>query len=158
MNGLAPSQPIGAIIPNNLNNKSTVFEPPPPKKSFVDAVNEAVKLRLKQRNAVLFGLPETDDDLGTVRELLAQNPSNDDQESPICPSDVQYVFRDGPKSDGRLQFLNIVCSMSKAKRSFIPGINKVVKPAGHAHLRARPDLTFQRRQDGRLLRSKLDEF
>uniref|UniRef100_A0A915IJB0 Uncharacterized protein n=1 Tax=Romanomermis culicivorax TaxID=13658 RepID=A0A915IJB0_ROMCU len=63
-NWLAPSQTIGAIVPNNLDNWSTIFEPTPPIKSFVDAVNEAVELSLKQRNAVLFGLPETDDDLG----------------------------------------------------------------------------------------------
>uniref|UniRef100_A0A915JX40 Uncharacterized protein n=1 Tax=Romanomermis culicivorax TaxID=13658 RepID=A0A915JX40_ROMCU len=56
-NGLVPSQPISAIVPNNLNNRSIVFEPPPPNKSFIDAVNDAVELRLKQRNAVLFGLP-----------------------------------------------------------------------------------------------------
>uniref|UniRef100_A0A915KE78 Uncharacterized protein n=1 Tax=Romanomermis culicivorax TaxID=13658 RepID=A0A915KE78_ROMCU len=42
-NGLALSQPIGAIIPDNLNNRSIVFEPPMPNKSFVDAV----ELRLK---------------------------------------------------------------------------------------------------------------
>lgn len=126
------------------------------KQTFEKAVDETVEARLKRHNAVLFGVPESDDDLSAVRNLL-KIPSIDNVQS-LKPSDVVYVFRDGPiDKDGKWpRFLKVVCTTSKVKQTFITFINRVAKPhMKDLELRARPDLTYQQRVDGRKLRENL---
>lgn len=127
-------------------------------KPFAEAVEEAVELKLKSRNAVLFGVPESDkdDDLDVVRSFLSM-PAGDDIER-VKPSDVLYVFRDGPQRTGQSRFLKVVCTTSQVRQNFIQFINKVAKPASSIPLRSRPDLTYQQRVNGRKLRDKLQEL
>lgn len=126
--------------------------------SFNDAVQEAVELKLKSHNAVLFGVPETDDgnDLEVVRNLLGTK--TEDKSHSVNPADILYTFRDGPSNKGYPRFLKVVCSTNKVRQNFIHYVNKIVKPISELPLRARPDLTYKQRQNGKALRLKLTEF
>ena len=119
-----------------------------------EGIEEAVELKLKGRNAVLFGLPEgeKDDDLQTVRQLVSGNDCE------VKASDIVYTFRDGPTLPNKPRFLKVVCTTAQAKRKFIDHINKVARRATTIPLRARPDLTFKQRETGRALRKKLSEL
>uniref|UniRef100_A0A915KE61 Uncharacterized protein n=1 Tax=Romanomermis culicivorax TaxID=13658 RepID=A0A915KE61_ROMCU len=65
-----------------------------------ELVNEAVQLKLKGRNAVLFSVLEgnTVPDLEVVRSLLLM-PFNNNNFEPVTPMDILYTFPDGPKVD-----------------------------------------------------------
>lgn len=130
-----------------------------PARDISQVIEETIEFRLKQRNAVLFGVPESDDDLAAVRQLLL-TPCHDEAER-VNPQDVQYVFRDGTKHADQPRFLKVICATSQVKQDFIKFINRVVKPnvaATNPHLRSRPDLTYRQRVDGRTLREKLKQF
>lgn len=143
------------VLPVAPQKSGSVFQTPT--KPFNVAVQEAVELKLKSHNAVLFGVPETgDDDLKTVRDLLTIPAAVNDAQ--LKPSEILYTFRDGPQLDGKPRFLKVVCVTSQAKQNFINFVNKTAKPASAWPLRARPDLTYQQRQNGKKLREKLDEF
>lgn len=146
-------------VPPLLNTKSFSGTqiPNPNGQSFNEAVDEAVELKLKRHNAVLFGLPECDDDTAAVRKLLADTEPGDTDQL-VKPADVLYTFRDGKQVDGKPRLLKVITSNTVAKSNFIRFINKTAKHASGLPLRSRPDLTFQQRQDGRQLREKLKEL
>lgn len=149
-----------STLPTHLPNppkQNSAFNNTAPK-SFNEAVEEAMELKLKSRNAVLFGVPESsrDDDLDSVRRLLS-TPTDQGVEQ-VKPSDVVYVFRDGPRREGQHRFLKVVCTTNQVRQNFIMFINKVAKAASGLPLRARPDLTYQQRSNGRKLREKLEEL
>jgi len=131
--------------------------PLPSSPAFTQAVDEVVELKLKSRNAVLFGVPEVEgqNDLTVVRDFLATH--TDGNYDTVNPLDVLYTFRDGPKVDGQPRFLKVALVTSQVKQHFIT-FNKVVKPGSNLPLRSRPDLTYQQRVNGRKLREKLDEL
>lgn len=129
---------------------------------LIETMESVYEAQSKRRNAVLFGLADTIDDLKAVRALVATDPANPDEADlpTVCPTDIQYVFRDGPSNpDGKSRFLKVVCATSKVKDNFINIVNKRARainpPSG---LRARIDLTYQQRVDGRNLRLKLNDF
>ena len=138
-----------ALLENRISKISvpeipSVHNPPPffkpTYKPFEQAVEEAMELKLKSRNAVLFGVPEKDgqNDLEVVRGFLA-TPIDDDNVERITPSDIVYTFRDGPKIPDQPRFLKVVCVTSQVKKDFIYFVNKIAKPATNLPLRARPD-------------------
>lgn len=105
----------------------------------------------KKRNAVVFGIPETGDDLDFIRNL-AEN-------STVKSTDILYTFRDGPDhtADGKSipQFNKVVFSTSKARNSFLAWL-KSHRPTDQS-IRARPDLTYAQREKGRQLRAELNQ-
>ena len=125
--------------------------------SFNDAVSEAVEAKLKRHNAVLFGLPESDDDTGAVRKLLADYEATDEDQY-VKESEILYTFRDGKQMDDMPRLLKVITANTKVRDNFIRFINKTAKTGSNLPLRSRPDLTFQQRQDGRSLREKLTEL
>lgn len=129
----------------------------PDRQQFNEAVTEAVELKLKRNNAVLFGLPESGDDLLTIRKIITDYPAQNPVEQ-IQPSEIVYTFRDGPIQTGRPRFNKVVCATNQVRENFIKLINKVVKNETDLKVRARPDLTFRQRQDGRTLREKLEQL
>jgi hypothetical protein len=110
---------------------------------------ELFEIESKKRNAVVFGVPDGDDDLTFIRDL-AEN-------STVKASDILYTFRDGPDHTpgGKSipQFNKVVFSTSKARNSFLSWL-KTHKPADQ-RIRARPDLTYAQREKNRQLRSEL---
>jgi PHD-finger len=142
-------------VPRVSNDKP--FSDTPSQKSFTEAVDEAVELKLKRHNAVLFGLPESDDDIDAIREMVT-NANPRDRSSRIRPSDILYTFRDGPSINGKPRFNKVVCATNQVRDNFIKLINRTIKPDLDLPLRARPDLTFRQRQEGRQLREKLKEL
>lgn len=132
-------------------------------KDFVQSIESVIEAASKKKNAVLFGLAETDEeDLTAVRKLLKTGPGDDkDVNSPkICPTDIQNVFRDGPFYNDKPRFLKIVCATSKVKDDFIKYINKFLKQSDpeFSDLRSRPDLTYVQRMDGKALRAKFSDL
>uniref|UniRef100_A0A915L9B8 Uncharacterized protein n=1 Tax=Romanomermis culicivorax TaxID=13658 RepID=A0A915L9B8_ROMCU len=77
-------------------------------------VDEAAELKLKSRNAMLFGIPEngTVPDLEVVHSLLS-TPSDDNNFEPITLMHILNTFRDGPKVNNQRCFLKIVCTTSQ---------------------------------------------
>jgi hypothetical protein len=107
------------------------------------------ELETKKRNAVVFGLPDSGDDLTYLRDL-AEN-------SLVKSTDILYTFKDGPNHDrnGKTipQFNKVVFSTSKARNLFL-GWLKTHRPADQS-IRARPDLTYSQREENRKLRSEI---
>lgn len=116
--------------------------------SFATNFANYYELESKKRNAVLFGLLSSADDLLSVRNLV--------ENSPLAPSEILYCFRDGPSKDANGQnidqFLKVVFTTSKARNLFLTIVKKLNRP----NLRSRPDLTYEQRQQGRRLRAELD--
>lgn len=120
-------------------------------------IRDAIEVEVKKPNAVLFGLPETEHDLNAVRALFQNQPSTDYK---FYDDDILKVFRDGPQMkslDGKQlpRLLKVCCTSSAIKDRFIDFIKHLRADPQFRHLRARPDLTFNQRQHGRALLSKL---
>lgn len=103
----------------------------------------------KKRNAVLFGLRQSDNEIGDIRQLV--------KDSTIKPSDIVYTFRDGPdhtKNGTTIeQFNKVVFATSAARNKFLAWMSK----NRFEDLRARADLTFAQREANRKLRSELEQ-
>ena len=107
----------------------------------------------KRKNAVLFGLPVTDEnDTDVVKKMVA-----DAKLANLQPQDVVTVFRDGPKVEHFPRFCKVYLSSVNCKTAFIDMINTNRKQnvTDFASLRARPDLSFLQRKRARELRDEL---
>lgn len=119
-------------------------------------VKSTIEAEKKRQNAVLFGLPETDDDLSAVRKLVSMGINNEDHLI-VKPSEITHVFRDGPEYEDAPRLLKVVCVTSKVQAAFIDLINKAIKRQ-KPELRARPDLTWDQREAGRNLRKEFGKL
>lgn len=131
-------------------------QPPNPAFDIATLIKSTMEAESKRHNAVLFGLPEEEDDLLAVRKLISDEIENTDNLF-VKPSDIIRVFRDGPNYKDSPRFLKVVCVTSNVQHNFIGLVNKVLKQR-FANLRARPDLTYEQRVAGRKLRDKLASF
>lgn len=134
-----------------LNELKSNYDPnnSAPTSDFSKQFAELYEFESKKRNAVLFGLPRSDDEIGAIRALV--------KNSTVKPTDILYTFRDGPNRDkqGKTidQFSKVVFSTSKARNDFLA----IIRRSKDNNLRARPDLTFAQREAGRRLRTELDD-
>lgn len=137
-------------IDDVLNSLNELKSSPKPEVDFKSTFQEMFELETKKRNAVVFGLPDSGDDLAYLRDL-AKN-------SLVKSSDILYTFKDGPDHDrsGKTipQFNKVVFATSKARNLFL-GWLKTHRPADPS-IRARPDLTYAQREENRKLQSEIN--
>jgi len=122
-----------------------------------DLLREKIKDDLerdsKRKNAVLFGLPDSDEnETNAVRTMV--NEANLDN---LKPDDIITAFRDGPAYEGKPRFCKVYCKSVDAKQAFINFVNSSRKNGDDEfrEMRARPDLSFLQRRRARELRAEL---
>jgi hypothetical protein len=126
--------------------------PAPDSTTLAALVKDAIEIESRKANAVLFGLPDSRDDLNAVRKLV-----EDEANPALKPDDIVRVFRDGPTIAGKPRFFKICCNNSQSKKTFISLVNKNRRDSepGFENLRARPDLSYLQRKRSRELQFEL---
>lgn len=150
-------------LENTILNKSVLNTHPQktaaetaPQGDLINIIKSTFEQETKRRNAVLFGVDESENDLDSVRTLVAYEKT-EDPNMVVNPHDITCVFRDGPRLPGKPRFLKVVCVTSNVQRAFINLVNKQIRPK-NPQLRARPDLTYEQREAGRALRHEFSTY
>jgi len=152
-----PSMPVGLDF--RLRPPTTVAREfiSQPINAFSSELHEKIKDDLerdsKRKNAVLFGLPVSDEnETCAVRSMV--NEANLDN---LKSDDIVTCFRHGPTYEGKPRFCKVYCKSVEAKQAFITFVNNSRKNGDEEYreMRARPDLSFLQRRKARELRAEL---